>query len=135
MSGDYNFTIGEPHPDSPGEQELHLRHQQGALYGFRFNVPVLAYVVDLINRETKVIGEVDGHAHHSEPDQIYRDVNRDWDLRQRGYEVLRFTHDEVMYDTDRVIDDLEMAVVLRQIDALLRCDQLGLPADLTWVDR
>jgi very-short-patch-repair endonuclease len=48
--------------------------------------------------------EVDGRAHHSDPDAFVADRERDALMAWRGYRVLRFTHRQVMDDWPWVLE-------------------------------
>ena len=49
-----------------------------------------------------MIIEVDG-AYHSEPRQAHDDQLRQQWLTSKGYQLLRFTNEEVLYDTNNVL--------------------------------
>ncbi|MCQ2197511.1 MAG: endonuclease domain-containing protein [Bacteroidaceae bacterium] len=63
------------------------------------------YIVDFVCRDDGLIIEVDG-AYHSEPRQQASDVIREQWLTSMGYQVLRFTNEEVLYETARVIQEI-----------------------------
>ena len=97
--------LGQPHPFSPGEQflaEAISSHRQ--LAGrFIFNEVVETadgkrYIVDLLDRELKLVVEVDGYQHHSSHAAFAADRDRDFRLHVNGYVVLRLTHHEVVRD-------------------------------------
>ena len=49
------------------------------------------------------IVELDGDYHFTEEQQKEDKERQDW-LEQKGYKVLRFTNEQVLYDTDNTID-------------------------------
>jgi very-short-patch-repair endonuclease len=55
------------------------------------NARVVAYEVDFLWREPKLIVEVDGYAFHSTRAAFERDRRRDGELQAAGYRVLRVT--------------------------------------------
>lgn len=60
------------------------------------------YIADFICIRLRIIIEIDGGYHLSE-NQIVKDTERTYWLKQKGYEVIRFTNDEVIGNTDGVI--------------------------------
>ncbi|MBQ0119036.1 MAG: endonuclease domain-containing protein [Bacteroidales bacterium] len=68
--------------------------------------PIFDYIVDFICRDDGLIIEVDG-AYHCERQQMEDDANRQCVLESYGYHFLRFTNEEVMFDTDNVIQKIE----------------------------
>ena len=63
------------------------------------------YIVDFLFRKSKVIVEIDGGYHFTEKQQTDDAVRTDW-LEQQGYKVIRFTNEQVLCDTDNVINEL-----------------------------
>lgn len=105
---------GRPHPDSPGEQALWARREE--LPGFHFNYFVMGFMVDLVNYEARVVVEVDGWTYHvADREQAERDRERDRLLQLGEYIPLRWMHDEVVNDTDRVL-----AQIAEQVDRAMR---------------
>ena len=45
-------------------------------------------------------------AYHSEHQQEEDDERRTRELKTMGFEVIRFTNEEVLYDTNKVIEDI-----------------------------
>jgi very-short-patch-repair endonuclease len=64
------------------------------------------YIVDFVSREDGLIIEVDG-GYHAEPRQMEDDLQREAYLEHLGYHVMRFTNEEVMFNTDWVIQEIE----------------------------
>lgn len=60
----------------------------------------------------RLIVEIDGREHHAMVEGFARDRWLDRELQLRGYDVLRFTYAEVLYDWDRVL-----ATIMRMVDA------------------
>jgi len=63
------------------------------------------YIVDFVSRTGGLIIEVDG-GYHSEPRQQVDDELREKVLEGMGYHIIRFTNEEVLYDTDKVIEQI-----------------------------
>jgi very-short-patch-repair endonuclease len=70
-----------------------LRDRRFHGYKFRRQVPIDRFVVDFLCLEARMIIEVDGK--HHEP-QANLDAARTGVLRRLGFEVVRFTNDEVL---------------------------------------
>ena len=68
--------------------------------------PICDYIVDFICRDEGLIIEVDG-AYHRERQQEEDDGIRQRLLESYGYNFLRFTNEEVLFDTDNVINMIE----------------------------
>ena len=64
------------------------------------------YIVDFVSRKSGLVIEVDG-GYHSEPRQQADDMLREQYLEKMGYHVIRFTNDDVLYDIDNVIEQIE----------------------------
>ena len=60
------------------------------------------YIVDFLFRKSKVVVEIDGGYHYTEEQQKEDKIRTDW-LEQQGYKVVRFTNEQVLYDTDNVL--------------------------------
>jgi very-short-patch-repair endonuclease len=88
-----------------------LRSRQLAGYKFRRQHPYLDFVLDFVCLERNLIVEVDGEQHlENEGDQ-----ERDRRLQEAGFHVLRFWNNQVLQETDAVVEailrDLQNAVV------------------------
>lgn len=64
------------------------------------------YIVDFLARSEGLIIEVDG-AYHAERQQKEDDALRTDILERMGYSVMRFTNEQVLYDIDSVIQQIE----------------------------
>ena len=64
------------------------------------------YIVDFFFRQSMLIVEIDGGYHFTEEQQRKDTIRQDW-LEHMGYKVLRFTNEEVLFDTDRVIENIK----------------------------
>ena len=77
---------------------------------FRRQHPIGDYIADFICLKQKLIIEVDG-GYHSEPRQQEDDKNRTLNLNNQGYKVIRFSNEEVLFDTDKVIEQIKNNIV------------------------
>ncbi|WP_265765816.1 oxygen-dependent coproporphyrinogen oxidase [Fodinibius salsisoli] len=70
-------------------------------YNFLRQRPVLSYIADFMCKELQLIIEVDGYTHEKER-KWYKDLDRQKELEEKGFTVLRFTDDEIMNDLKNV---------------------------------
>ena len=61
------------------------------------------YIVDFFFRESLLIVELDGGYHQSIPQRQADIIRQKW-LEEKGYKVIRFTNEEVLFNTDKVIE-------------------------------
>lgn len=80
---------------------------RGNRYGCKFYRQHIIgdYIVDFLSHDCGLIIEVDG-GYHSEPRQIQDDEVRESRLEALGFHIIRFSNEEVLYDTERVIDNI-----------------------------
>lgn len=57
-----------------------------------------------------LIVEIDGGYHFTE-EQQKEDITRQSWLEQKGYKVLRFTNEQVLYDTDNTINEIKKQLI------------------------
>lgn len=81
---------------------------------FRRQHPIGDYIVDFVSLKLSLIIEVDG-AYHSTPFQQYEDAARSEFLKEQGFFILRFSNEEVLYDTDNVIKTITVQIKQRKI--------------------
>jgi len=72
---------------------------------FRRQHPLGPFIADFYCDELRLVIEVDG-AVHLETNQRERDQARDEAMSTYRFSVLRFTNDEVLQDTERVLQDI-----------------------------
>ncbi|HKS56186.1 MAG TPA: endonuclease domain-containing protein [Steroidobacteraceae bacterium] len=84
------------------EQRLwyHLRRRQLSGVRFRRQVPIGPFIADFACLEASLIVEVDGGQHHDNP----KDARRDVYLQSHGYRILRFWDNDVLRETDAVLE-------------------------------
>jgi very-short-patch-repair endonuclease len=95
-----------------------LRARQMKGYQFRRQRPVLNYIADFMCKELRLVIEVDGITHDS---KLERDEHRTEELRQAGFNVLRFADEEVLTniqgvarEIERVIDEVTTPLIPRR---------------------
>lgn len=64
------------------------------------------YIVDFLFRKSKVIVELDGGYHFTEEQQKDDSIRQEW-LEQQGFKVVRFTNEQVLFDTDNTIAEIK----------------------------
>lgn len=108
--GRWLAPLVDPSADAGGESIVRFR-----LRAAQVRV-VPQFRVDGLGRRDFLVGdrlivEVDGREHHALVEGFARDRWLDRELQLRGYDVLRFTYAEVLYDWDRVL-----ATIMRLVD-------------------
>ncbi|WP_350166252.1 endonuclease domain-containing protein [Algiphilus sp.] len=96
------------------EQRLwyHLRARRLAGWKFRRQHSIGPYFADFVCLDARLIVEVDGSQHL---DQLASDASRSAYLESRGFRVLRFWNDEVLRQTDNVLE-----AILLELDGVGR---------------
>jgi very-short-patch-repair endonuclease len=82
-----------------------LRDRRFAGWKFRRQASIGPYVVDFLCHAAKLIVEVDGGQHSEETD-----ARRTGFLEAQGYRVVRFWNNDVLQNTDGVLQALEVAL-------------------------
>ena len=74
-------------------------------YGFDFHrqKPILNYIVDFYCYKLNLIIEIDGYSHNFKTEE---DKQRDKELKELGFTILRFTEGEVRNNLDFVLNSL-----------------------------
>jgi len=85
------------------ERRLWRRLSARQVAGFRFNrqFPIGPFICDFVSRSAKLIVEVDGGQHS---DQAKADARRTTYLKSQGYRVVRFWNNDVIENTDGVVE-------------------------------
>ncbi len=94
------------------ELRLWMRLRREQLPGFRFRrqVPVGPYVVDFACLKAHLVVEVDGSQHAQ---ALEHDQRRTAWLGSQGYRVLRFWDNDVLLQTDGVVESIYAALKQR----------------------
>ena len=99
----------------PTEEETILWSQLRATqlgYKFRRQHPIGLFIADFVCLDRKLVVEVDGKYHETEEAQKY-DAERTKYLESEGYEVLRFTNNEVRANVEQVLDTIREHIAAR----------------------
>ena len=75
-------------------------------YSFRRQRPILNFIADFACLELKLVIEVDGYSHFLE-ETIRKDRIKQQALENAGYQVLRFSDNEVLKDMRNVVMRIE----------------------------
>ncbi|QZY46186.1 MULTISPECIES: DUF559 domain-containing protein [Mycolicibacterium] len=104
-------------------ERILIRLLKGAgITGWRSNVPVGGYVVDVAFRGPRVAIEVDGWAFHSDHEAFQNDRHRQNRLALRGWQVLRFTWLDLTEYPERVIATIQAAIRVSLVNASVTND-------------
>ncbi len=91
--------------NNPTDAEIalweYLKGKQLNNYKFRRQHVIGGFIADFVCLSKKLVIEVDGLIHQL-PENKINDVERTETLNQLGFEVIRFTNDEVLYQTEKV---------------------------------
>lgn len=102
-------TFVKEHRSNPTQAEIvlweSLRGNKLDNYKFRRQHIIDSYIADFICLAKKLIIEVDGLIHQL-PENIISDKERTEVLNKLGFEVIRFTNDEVLYQTEKVLSQI-----------------------------
>jgi very-short-patch-repair endonuclease len=71
--------------------------------GFRRQVPIRNYIADFICMSAKIVVELDGESHDFDERQE-ADQSRDAFFAAEGFQVLRFTNEQVMSNLEGVVE-------------------------------
>ena len=100
------FALENRKNQTLAEQVLwnHIRAEQLGVKVLRQHI-IGDYIVDFLIPDVCLIIEVDG-AYHTECEQMQEDEQREETLNRMGYRLIRFTNEEVLYDTDNVLETI-----------------------------
>ncbi len=128
---DYSYPTADPvtysllkkfvseHRSNPTEAEKVLweivRGRKMAGFKFRRQHIISNYIADFVSIREKLIIEVDG-LYHQLPENKISDEERTKDLNKLGFEVIRFTNEQVLQKTDEVINSIVLRVKERNTE-------------------
>jgi very-short-patch-repair endonuclease len=94
------------------EKRLWYSLRAGQLDGYKFvrQIGIGPYIVDFACRDARLIVEVDGGQHADSKD----DAERTAFLNELGYRVMRFWNNEVLSNTDGVLETVRAALLRDQ---------------------
>jgi adenine-specific DNA-methyltransferase len=86
----------------------YLRNRRMGGYRFRRQMPIGAYIADFVCLRARLIVELDGGQH---ADFLLDDLERTQDLARRGFRVVRFWNNEVLQQTEAVLESILEALI------------------------
>jgi very-short-patch-repair endonuclease len=101
MTRQFARTLRKQMTDAERLLWRHLRNRELGGWKFRRQYPVGSFIVDFICVEKNVVIEVDG-GQHAENEAL--DLQRSAYLNKMGYRVLRFWNNEVLQETEAVLE-------------------------------
>ena len=104
--GQFAKTLRRNMTDAEALLWRHLRAHRLDGQKFRRQQALGPYIVDFVHFGARVIVEADGGQHN----ESVKDEVRDAWLRNEGFQVLRFWNDQILQDTDRVLEMIWAAV-------------------------
>jgi very-short-patch-repair endonuclease len=99
------------HAPTDAERTLwqHLRHRLSVPGShFRRQVRLGHYIVDFACHQLRIVIEIDGGQH---ADRIKHDAQRTKFIESEGYRVLRFWNNEVLTNTDGVLELIQSSIL------------------------
>jgi very-short-patch-repair endonuclease len=97
------------HTDAENLLWMFLRDRRFCGFKFRRQHPVSGYILDFYCHECKLAVELDGGGHAAE-EQVTYDNERTKELERAGIKVLRFWNDDVLRNTEMVLEALHGAL-------------------------
>ena len=94
------------HPQTPAEATLwqNLRNRNLG-YKFRRQHPIDRFIVDFYCAEAKLCIEIDGGSHFEKEQEEYDKARTEF-LEALGYQVVRYTNNDVRYNIHAVVDQI-----------------------------
>ena len=86
-----------------------LRNRQVEGAKFKRQWPIGPFIVDFVNLERRLVIEIDG-GHHGQSEDRDRDQQRTAWLEGNGYRVLRFWNNDVLLNTDGVMEAIRQTL-------------------------
>jgi very-short-patch-repair endonuclease len=107
MASDFARSLRRDMTDAERNLWKHLRAHRFAGEKFRRQEPMGPYIVDSVSHRSRLIIELDGGQHAV---QVEHDRERTRWLESRGYRVIRFWNNQVLTETEPVLDAIALAL-------------------------
>ena len=106
-----DFAIRQKQNPTEAEKILWqlLKGKKLESYKFRRQHIILQFIADFVCLSKKLVVELDGGIHDL-PESKINDQRRTEILKEKGYTVIRFSNDEVLQDTDNVLNKITDAL-------------------------
>ena len=85
----------------------YLKSRRFGNYKFRRQHPIGSYILDFYCHQARLAIEVDGEVHDS-PEAQLNDKGRTRDINQLGIQILRFKNQQVDFDLEFVLSEIEL---------------------------
>jgi methionine--tRNA ligase beta chain len=131
--GSFKYNLADPmiysllkqfvaeHRSNPTEAENFmwqiLRGKKIGGFKFRRQHIIGSYIADFVCLSQQIVIEIDGLIHQV-PENILSDEARTLELNRLGFDVIRFTNDEVLNDTDNVIKKITHELTKKSLKVL-----------------
>jgi leucyl-tRNA synthetase len=96
-------------------------------YKFRRQHPIAGFIPDFVCLERKLIIEIDGDYHNEEEQIIFDEARENW-LKEFGFDIIRFTNEQVLED----ITNVKKAISERLQELKEKAESLHSQAPLPW---
>lgn len=93
--------------ESPIEERLKRALQRKGI-NFVTQQKIGRYRVDFFFPDGNLVVEADGQEYHSKPDQRQNDMDRDFEIAGKGYNVLRFRGNQIYKDLETCVDKISL---------------------------
>jgi leucyl-tRNA synthetase len=116
--------------DSTVEEDMiwqEVRNRKIADCKFRRQHPIAGYIPDFVCLEKRLIIEIDGGYHDESEQKKYDEARQAW-LKENGFDMLRFTNNEVNTSLNSILKEIEQALVNKQTVA----EEVGTNSPLLW---
>src|SRR4051794_24690260 len=107
MASDFARRLRRDMTDAERCLWKHLRAHRFACEKFRRQVPMGPYILDFVSHRSRLIVELDGGQHAA---QVEHDRERTRWLESRGYRVIRFWNNQVLTETEPVLESIALAL-------------------------
>ena len=98
------------HRDNPTKAELiiweFLKSKQLEKFKFRRQHIIGQYIADFVCLDRMLVIEIDGKIHQLPDNKESDEIRTQW-LESKGFKVIRFTNDEVINETDKVLSQIK----------------------------
>jgi very-short-patch-repair endonuclease len=107
MSRDFARQLRREMTDAERLLWRYLRARRFEEVKFRRQELIGRYIVDFVSHDTRLIIELDGGQHTT---QVAYDAERTRWLNSRGYRVIRFWNNQVLTETEPVLESIALAL-------------------------
>lgn len=104
---DFAKTLRQQMTDAEQRLWRHLRAHRTSGEKFRRQQPLGPYVVDFVHFGKRLVVEADGGQHN----EASSDASRDAWLTEQGFRVLRFWNNEILQNTEAVLETILSALI------------------------